>query len=153
MRCPFTALQTVDLCDKYAWSLVTAQVPYLWGGDTPLSGLDCSGSVIWILQGVGLFPHGQDANADSLMRKYTRVTEPLRGCLACFGDATKGVATHIAWVTAVVDESVYILEAGGGGSKDLTRADAIRDHAEMRMRKVGGPGCRTDLLCYVDPFV
>jgi cell wall-associated NlpC family hydrolase len=136
------------IADEYARSFLG--LPYLWGGDDPIAGFDCSGLCIEVLQGVGLFPHGADTTADGLWRKYLRVTVPRCGCLALFG--SKERATHVAWVTRVYGEAVYIIEAGGGGSTTVDLAAAIKQNAYIRMRQIGGSGTRGDLLGYVDPF-
>lgn len=138
-----------SIADRYAWTKVDE--PYIWGGDD-FAGRDCSGFAIEVLQGVGLFPHGKDATADGLFHRYQLTDNPARGCLALWG--SNGRATHVAWVTDVpAPDCVLVLEAGGGGSKTLTREDAIKQNAFVRLRRVLGDGCRTDLLGYVDPFL
>src|SRR3972149_3669813 len=58
-------------------------LPYLWGGDDPMSGFDCSGLIVEILQAVGILPHGSDFTADALYEKFqTKAIE--RGYAAFF---------------------------------------------------------------------
>lgn len=137
------------IADRYAWTHVNTF--YKWGGDDP-SGWDCSGFCIETLKGVGRFPHNGDTTANGLWQKYPKTTNPMRGCLALFGSG--GKATHVAWVTDVPSpETVVVLEAGGGGSKTQTVADAIAQNAFVRMRTLGSEGFRMDLMGFVDPFL
>lgn len=146
--------------------------PYRWGGDDP-SGLDCSGLVIVALQGVGLFPQGSDATADTLYRMFPPLDltpVPLQvvvlapggiiyppehgrvrpGCLVFFGTPAK--VTHVEWIVAVVDGQPYSIGASGGGSKTLSPKDAWAQNAWVKLRAVNGPGARKDIVGYCDPF-
>lgn len=111
----------------YAMSFVGQ--PYRWGGDDPMSGLDCSGLCIEILQSAGVFPHGQDTTADGLRSYYStgKTKSPSFGALAFFG---KDKATHVGFML----NDLSMLEAGGGGSNTNTLADAINQNAYVRIR-------------------
>ena len=134
-----------NLADAYAWTLMAQRIPYIWGGDSPW-GADCSGEVILVLQSVGLFPYKQDTTADGLWHKYQRTESPAKGCLVFYGT---GTASHVGWVTDVIGTQVYQIEAGGGGSKNTTVEQAIKDRAYVRLSPVSR---RTDVLGYCDPF-
>lgn len=130
--------------DRYA--ILTMQIqaalglPYRWGGASPLTGFDCSGLFIWLHQSVGTFARGFDASAQGL-----RVKLPKRAVGPKFGDAVffgKGdQATHVGFFLG----DGLMLEAGGGSSTTLTRADAEKQGACVRIRPVTDRG---DLLGY-----
>jgi cell wall-associated NlpC family hydrolase len=121
-------------------------VPYRWGGDDPMSGFDCSGFVVEVLQGVGRLPHGHDYSAHDLYTifKPGLVERGYAGCLAFWIDAS-GRATH---VMLMVDNE-HVIGAAGGGSNTTTLPDAIRDNAFIKMRPLS---YRKDKPVIVDPF-
>ena len=119
--------------------------PYLWGGDDPVAGFDCSGLMVELLTSVGKIPRGADLTAEGLRQRFLAVTQPARGCLVFWGDQQKG-ATH---VELLLDEDLAI-GASGGGSKTITLEEAIRTNAFIKVRpwrsREGGIGFR-------DPFL
>ena len=128
---------------QYAFSLLHA--PYIWGGDSPFKGWDCSGLVQEILAGVGLDPK-EDQTAQGLFMAFKSKSKfsPEPGCLVFFGqDLTK--ITHIGFTVA----PGIMIEAGGGGSKTVSREIAISQNARVRMRAVSN---RKDLVAVCDPF-
>lgn len=126
--------------------------PYRWGGDDP-SGLDCSGYVVECLQAVGLMPRGSDATADTLSRMFPAVSrDRVRpGCLVFFGKP--GAVTHVEIVCHVDNQAILTWGASGGGSKTLTTQDAWAQNAYVKMRPLFGPGARTDVVLFNDPFL
>ena len=44
------AIQDAELAVKYAMAFIGT--PYVWGGDDPMGGFDCSGFCIEVLKGV-----------------------------------------------------------------------------------------------------
>lgn len=128
---------------EYALSFLG--LPYLWGGDSPFKGFDCSGLVQEILMGVGLDPSGdQTAQGLFLAFKHKISRTPAEGCLVFFG---KDIS-HITHIGFCVSDGVMV-EAGGGGSKTTTRDAAVSANARVRMRSVAS---RADLVAIVDPF-
>lgn len=128
---------------KYAFSFL--HLPYIWGGDSPFKGFDCSGLVQEILSGVGLDPTG-DQTAQGLFQAFKASSrlDPDPGCLVFFGaDPTK--ITHIGFCVA----PGVMIEAGGGGSKTTTKEVAVSQNARVRMRAVAN---RRDLVAICDPF-
>lgn len=131
---------------KYAYSWLGR--PYRWGGDDP-SGIDCSGLIVEILQGVGLLKHGTDYDVAGLIDalghdKLTTVFVP--GALVCYHDA-RGIYTHVGMLT---EASGIVLQAAGGGSATQTVDDAWRSNAFVKLRPVD---YRKEAYIIIDPFV
>jgi len=128
-----------------AWRLYGT--PYMWGGDDPIEGFDCSGAIIEILRSVGVLPHGGDWTAQGLYStfKSAATTQPRAGCLSFYG-ANAGEITHVMFHLS--DE--IVLGATGGGSKTKTRQDAIDQNAFIKIRPLD---YRDDLATIVDPFL
>ncbi len=120
----------------YEYALRFVGTPYLWGGDDPMGGYDCSGLVLELLQSVGVLGKG-DMNAAEMMLHFTAgVIEADFGVLAFYGT---GTASHVAFCL----NSLQMLEAGGGDHTVLTRADAEEKNAYVRIRPIARRG---DLL-------
>ncbi len=47
-------------------------LPYLWGGDDPIAGFDCSGLIVDVLQAVGLLAHKSDYSAAALYEQFKK---------------------------------------------------------------------------------
>jgi len=129
---------------KYLWHLLG--VPYLWGGDDPIAGFDCSGLIHEVLQSVGLEPHDADSTAHDLYLKFIdyKVDKPYAGCLVFwFRD---GRAIH---VEVLIDDSLVIGSSGGSSSVKSLR-DAIRQNAFVKMRPLHYRG---ENFKIIDPFL
>jgi len=127
----------------YDYALSFLGLPYRWGGDDPVNGVDCSGLCIELLQSVGVFPHGQDTTAaglKSLFDSYKK-SEGSFGALVFFGSS--GV-THVGFCL----NDKLMVEAGGGGSRTKTREDAAVQNAYVRIRPIR---TRSDLVGFVMP--
>lgn len=120
-------------------------VPYKWGGNNPLEGMDCSGLVCWGLKRIGMLERYDDISAQSLMKKYWdyRVPDPVRGALLFFGPALNDVR-HVG---VAISERMMI-EAGGGSKSTLTRDDAIAAQAMVRRQTISS---RKDLVAVAFP--
>lgn len=120
--------------------------PYHWGGDDPMGGLDCSGLMVLVLQGVGRFPIPGDSSAEGLRQKYPAVSVPIMGCLA-FRENDKGKTVHVGMVWEVLgDGTVLVIEAGGGDASTTDLAEAVKQNAFVKLRPVwANPH-------YADPF-
>lgn len=120
-------------------------LPYIWGGDDPLSGLDCSGLVQLILASVGMDPPG-DQTAQALYNHF-EINGSLNsygaGSIAFYGESVTKV-THIAFCL----DQYLMIEAGGGGSTTKTLQDAITQNAYVRMRLIKS---RKDLVAVIKP--
>lgn len=119
--------------------------PYVWGGNDPIQGFDCSGLVIECLKSVGRLPRVGDWSANDLYVRFkaTEVEEPYKGCLVLWESTAKIVHVEIC-----VDENCSI-GASGGGSKTLTVADAINQDAYVKIRPWVTRG---GVVHFVDPF-
>lgn len=113
---------------EYAMAFVGQ--PYHWGGDDPINGFDCSGLVIELLKSQGVVERDFDTTAAGLAAKFPATLEPNFGTLALFGPLEK--PTHVGFCLT----ADLMIEAGGGGSATLTREDAARQNAFVRVRPV-----------------
>jgi len=120
--------------------------PYIWGGDDPIKGFDCSGLQIEVLKSVGLLPRNGDWTAHGLCNLFSArgctVNEPRAGCLAFYGTPEKIVHVEMC----VTDD--LTIGASGGGSGTLSDTDAARQNAYIKIR----PLRKNRLVGYVDPF-
>lgn len=133
---------------KYAWSFIG--VPYIWGGDDPVLGFDCSGFVIEVLKSVGLLPRRGDWTAHQLYDKFRAkiVKHPRIGCLVFWEGSGRstGKIVHVEIVCA----TGIALGASGGGSKNKTLNDAIRFNSFIKPRPYQS---RSGIAGFVDPFL
>ena len=128
-----------------AYALQFVGKPYIWGGEHPSLGFDCSGLVQAILASAGMDPEG-DQTAQGLYdhfehRSIQGVFGP--GALAFYGKSV----TQISHVAFCID-AYRCLEAGGGDSKTRTIQDAIDRGAYVRMRLIRS---RKDFLVTLKP--
>jgi len=140
-------LKAAALRAKAAWYATRfIGTPYVWGGDDPMAGFDCSGLVVEVLQAVGRLAHGQDYSAHDLYTifKPFQVDQGYPGCLV-FWLNDQGKARH---VEMMIDNDLLV-GASGGGSSTQTLADAIRQNAFIKMRPLRYRG---DNFKIIDPF-
>jgi cell wall-associated NlpC family hydrolase len=119
--------------------------PYIWGGDDPMRGFDCSGLVQEILASAGLDPVG-DQTAQALYDHFEKngsFNVWGAGSLCFYGKDAK----HITHIGFCIDQ-YRMIEAGGGGSKTLTEKDAIAQNAFVRIRPIKKRG---DLVAVIKP--
>jgi cell wall-associated NlpC family hydrolase len=127
----------------YALSFVGT--PYIWAGEHPALGYDCSGFVQEILASVGLDPPG-DQTAQKLYDHFERhgqINRLTLGSLLFFGKSVRKVS-HVAFA---IDQR-RMVEAGGGGSAVRTVQDAIKHKAMIRVRPQNN---RKDLVSIIRP--
>ena len=122
-------------------------LPYIWGGDDPIRGMDCSGFAQEILEAFGAHPSpGQDLTAQGLydaLQKTGQYNNSGIGALAFYGKDFRRI-THVA----IIIGPNLIIEAGGGGSKTLTDKDAAAQNAYIRIRPLKR---RSDLIACILP--
>lgn len=112
-----------------SWALLGK--PYIWGGDDPVAGFDCSGLMIELLASIGEAPP-EDRNAQGLYeyyRAFGRRDVMELGSLAFFGTSLSTIS-HVAMLL----DRKYVIHAGGGGSKTKTVADAVAQNAYVCVR-------------------
>lgn len=130
-----------QLAVKLAWK--SYGLPYIWGGDDPIKGYDCSGLTIEILKSLGVLHKVGDWTANQLSRMFPEVNKPYVGCLVFYGSPNN--ITHVGFC---LDEK-YMMEAGGGGRDNDDIETAIVKNAYVRHRPIKS---RSDIVKYVDPF-
>ena len=125
-------------------------VPYLWGGNNPMTGMDCSGYIAFILRSRGLVGLREDISAQGLYDRFRkkgtvsldwRNLEP--GTLLFYGKT----ATSVEHVAISLDRYT-VLEAGGGDRTCTTLERAKELGACVRERAVGQ---RLDILLMIQP--
>lgn len=135
----------LKLCSKYVG------LPYIWGGENPAIGLDCSGYIQIILAEYGLDPSG-DQTADNLKDHFMTPPNGLLvpnkdmrpGDLLFFG-AHHSKMTHVA----IVAGEGLMFEAGGGNKFCTTPAYAKAIGACVRLTNIDR---RSDLVYVIRPL-
>lgn len=112
-------------------------LPYIWGGDDSIYGLDCSGLVIEGLKTIGKLKEDEDMVAHDLCYGLFKSSpspsiNALRpGDLVFYGSPK---VIHVEIVYDRIAGKVYAIGAMGGGSKTLTKEDAIKQNAYIKIR-------------------
>ena len=120
----------------FQWLMNHLNVPYKWGGDNPLEGLDCSGLVNEFHKSLGVVARDFDATAQVLHSIHKKQhTQKLKDCvfgdLVFYGRSEKDI-THVG----ICLDDLLMLEAGGGGSRTINRQRAEEQGAWVRMRPI-----------------
>lgn len=127
-----------------AYALSFLGVPYRWGGNNPLTGLDCSGLVCEILKGHGVVPHSMDATSQQLFNMFgDSSVSPQLGALAFYGKS-KDEITHVAFCL----NDRLIVEAGSGNHNVTDLSEAQAKGAVVRIRPLN---YRRDLVSVLMP--
>lgn len=125
--------------------------PYIWGGDDPIVGFDCSGLVQEGIKGVGIIPRTADFNADGLLniafknRPRLQITQLKPGVLLFWKRGA--VIGHVEIIWAVIGNRVLTIGASGGGSATTSPAAAAEQNAYVKIMPAV-PGW----AAAVDPF-
>ena len=120
-----------------AEALFYKSTPYKWGGDDP-SGFDCSGLVVECLKSAGMMGEHEDATANDLMIRFSRIDKvnckipfPVPGALV-FQLRSDGTARHVE----ICVNTFTKIGANGGGSNIKTESDAWKHNAFIKTRKI-----------------
>lgn len=128
-----------------SYALSFLGIPYQWGGNNPLTGLDCSGLVCEILKGVGAVPHSADLTSQQLFNHLgagQNVT-PQTGAIAFYGESI----SHITHVAFCINDRL-VVEAGSGGRDVVNISEAQSRGAVVRIRPLK---YRKDLVAVLMP--
>lgn len=125
----------------------TLGLPYIWGGQNPLVGYDCSGFVQEALITIGLDPKG-DQTSHALYEHFRNPKFGVRRFLQFGSVLFFGREDRISH-TAIALNQFSMIESGGGGSQCKTREDAIKYNAFVRIRPISR---RKDLVDNIYPI-
>jgi len=129
---------------------------YSWGGDDPAQGFDCSGLIVEIMKTCGLIARQADMTASGIYQMLAKNGKSLQsasgpGCLAFWGATAKpDMIYHVEMIWVGLDGKWFSIGASGGTSKTVTREDAMRDNAFIKVRPVDGRG---GYVFFADPFI
>ena len=129
----------------YQYALSFLGVPYKWGGENPISGIDCSGLVQEIAMCLGIDPVG-DQTAQALFDYFETtgvVGKRGLGAFAFYGQSRNHI-THVVFML----NDFQCIGANGGGSKVVDRASADNANAFVKIRPVN---YRSDLIDTIMP--
>jgi cell wall-associated NlpC family hydrolase len=137
-------IHKLRIAEKVAWSF--HGLPYIWGGDDPIHGFDCSGFIIEILKSVGILPRNGDWTAQDLwdIFKDRPRNEAHAGCLAFWWNQTRTRIIHVEYCL----DNERTIGASGGGSRTKNKEDASRQNAYIKIRPVR----IKNIAGYLDPF-
>ena len=130
----------IGISTRLAWRFVG--LPYLWGGDDPVAGFDCSGLCIELLKSVGRLPRDGDWTAAGLKERFPETKVAQEGCLAFW---TWG-GSRIAHVEYCISDKLTV-GASGGGEGTVGLKEAVRQNAYTKVRPI-----RENAL-FADPFL
>ena len=131
---------------EYAKSLL--HVPYIWGGKSPLIGLDCSGFVCEVLKSVGAVGNHEELSAQGLFDRFNGKGINYMVHLAFFGKDLKSI-DHVGILDIAnnqIDSRTSLIEAAGGDHTTITREIAEKIDARVKVRPVG---YRKDLVASI----
>lgn len=134
MASPNTQLREaiVSYAEKYIGTF------YSWGGNDP-SGFDCSGLVCEAMQAFGVIGRKEDLTAAALYDRAqpSKMWQPAD--LVFFKDKN-GKVYHVELLAYIVGTKFFTIGASGGTSKTITKDDAVRDNAFIKVRPVDERG-------------
>jgi cell wall-associated NlpC family hydrolase len=136
-------MDSKDILKDYALSFIG--VPYNYGGDNRLTGLDCSQLVIELLISQGLMKNKSDTTAQGIYSQFAqyKTKVPQFGALVFFGIMN----TSISHVGFCLNDKL-MLEAGAGDSKTQSLDSAKARGAMVRIRPIS---MRSDAVGFVMP--
>jgi cell wall-associated NlpC family hydrolase len=121
-----TALSKNNLI--FHWLISQLNVPYIYGGDDPMSGLDCSGLVINMLNSFG---YKLNDMTSAQLYEWCKHSE-FHGSFDCGAIAFYG-KDKISHVGIMINRD-FIVEAGGGDATTTDIKASIKRNAYVRIR-------------------
>lgn len=133
----------MDLFTEHALKFLN--IPYLYGGNSPASGLDCSGLALCLIKAFGV-PIKGDTNAQGLYmycrnNNFEKVYRT--GSLAFFGRDDRSIS-HVG----ILLNKEIMIEAGGGDATTTNFQMAVKQNACVRLRPIKN---RIDLVSVYFP--
>lgn len=113
-------------------------IDYIWGGNNPAKGFDCSGVIIYALQSCGELKRGFDTTAQGLHNMCKPVRDLKVGDLVFWGIDESRI-THVMAYMGIG----CVFGATGGNSSTTTQELAKRIGAKVCYKNIG---YRTDLI-------
>lgn len=108
-------------------------VPYIYGGNNPLTGMDCSGFVCECLKSIGVIDSHRDFSSRDLFKllkeNYKTTSKVESGCVVFFGKS----ASMVSHVAIALNDKLMI-ESGGGDSATISKERAANSNAFVRIR-------------------
>lgn len=120
-------------------------MPYIWGGDDPIKGFDCSGFCIEILKSVGLLPRSGDWTAAGLFEKFESSPQGFEGCLVYYRSSRNNRIIHVEYCLG----DGLAIGASGGGSSTTNAEIASSKNAYIKIRPFES---RSNMAGFNDPF-
>ena len=134
-----------------AYSKSFLGLPYIWGGQHPSHGYDCSGLIQELLASVGFDPIG-DQTAKSLYFELLHLgncevlpveNQKQAGAILFFGPQIEAIS-HVAFAI----DTEHMIESGGGSKTTMDVKTAIAKQAFVRVRPIAR---RDDLVACLMP--
>lgn len=144
-RSPNKAVNDITKAAILAELISCINTPYIWQGNNPLQGMDCSGYACWVLKSFGLVGRKEDFSAADLAKKFAssgrKANQDEFGAMLFFG---KKEITHVAFALG----SGRMIESGGGDSSTTNQSLAAQRDAMVRRRMISA---RQDLVQVIMP--
>ena len=118
--------------------------PYIWSGNNPLTGADCSGFIGSLLKHVELLLPTFDTTSQGYYDKYKKIFKPVEGCLVFYGKDKDNIS-HVMYC---VNDRICI-GSRNGDSTTTTVEKARARKAEVSFRSIW---YRKDIVGFVNPF-
>lgn len=98
--------------------------PYIWGGQDPKIGFDCSGLVIWAMNQAGLpiRDHSSSQLAAIYEGNQVGIKTAYPGCLVFYGN-TEDSIKHVMTVVDVWPDGTFAMVGARGGDAYCTKAE------------------------------
>lgn len=132
-----------------AVAIMMAQLndPYVWGGNATLQdgGVDCSGSIRFVLDELRIIPHGSDYASWQFAEMFPETRELKEGVLVFYLRGPK--IGHVEMVAGKFTSEWWTIGAAGGGSQTDTIEEAQAADARVKMHPIPANWVKA-----VDPF-